>query len=74
VTTTEAAKRGFEDKQSQAAHERELADLRQNLRVKVGYDEARVDRLIEMERQKQPNASLRSLMEAAIEHWERNNR
>jgi hypothetical protein len=29
---------------------------------------------VEMERERQPNASLRSLMEAAIELWGRNNR
>jgi hypothetical protein len=51
-----------------------LAALRQNLRVKVLYNEAIIDRLIELERQRMPNAPLQSLMEAAIERWERENR
>ena len=51
-----------------------LAELRQNLRVKVGWDEARIDRLIDLEREKMPSAPLRRLMESAIERWERDNR
>ncbi len=48
--------------------------LRQNLRVKCGFDEAKVDRLIELERSLNPKAFTDTLMEAAIERWERENR
>ena len=48
--------------------------LRQNLRVKLAYDEAKIDRLIELEREKRPNASLASLLESAIDRFERENR
>jgi hypothetical protein len=51
-----------------------LAGLRQNLRLKVGWDEATIDRLIGLERERLPKASLQTLMEAAIERWERDNR
>jgi hypothetical protein len=51
-----------------------LMALRQNLRLKVGYDEEKIDRLIGSERVKMPNASTQALMESAIEHWERDNR
>jgi hypothetical protein len=51
-----------------------VAGLRQNLRLKLGYDEAKIDRLIELERERMPRASLQALMEAAIERWERDNR
>jgi hypothetical protein len=50
------------------------AKLRQNLRVKVMYDEAKVDRLIAFERERAPGAALVELMESAIERWERDNR
>jgi len=48
--------------------------LRQNLRLKCGFDEGKIDRLIEHERSQNPNASADTLMEAAIERWERENR
>ena len=51
-----------------------LAGLRQNLRLKLGYDEAKIDRLIGLERERMPTASTQALMEAAIERWERDNR
>ena len=51
-----------------------LAALRQNLRLKVGWDESKIDRLIQLERERLPKASLQTLMEAAIERWERDNR
>jgi hypothetical protein len=51
-----------------------VASLRQNLKLKVGYDEAKIDRLIALEKQKMPNAPLHTLMQAAIERWERDNR
>jgi hypothetical protein len=48
--------------------------LRQNLRLKVGWDESKIERLIELERERMPRASLQVLMESAIERWERDNR
>jgi hypothetical protein len=52
----------------------ELAALRQNLRVKCGHDEAKVDRLIEAERRRVPEAPEVKLIQAAIDRWERDNR
>jgi len=51
-----------------------IAALRQNLRLKVLYNEEAIDRLIEFERSRTPGASFQTLMEAAIERWERDNR
>lgn len=51
-----------------------LASLRRNLRLKVMYDEAKIDRLIDFERRKNPNAREVELMQAAIDRWERDNR
>ncbi len=51
-----------------------LAALRQNLRLKVGWDESKIDRLIQLERERLPKASLQTLMESAIDRWERDNR
>jgi len=48
--------------------------LRQNLLRKVMWDEAVMERLIEFERAKLPNAPLHTLFESAIELWERDNR
>ena len=48
--------------------------LRRNLRVKVFHDEEQMQRLIESERKRQPQATMRVLVEAAIERWERDNR
>jgi hypothetical protein len=59
---------------SNAAPSTVIAGLRQNLRLKVSYDEEKIDRLIEHERQRLPKASLQVLMESAIERWERDNR
>lgn len=70
---TETAKPTSDTRQARPVDEPVLAALRQNLRVKVGYDEAKIDRLIDLERQRLPG-SLRKLMEAAIESWERDNR
>jgi hypothetical protein len=50
------------------------AALRQNLRLKAGYDESAIERLIQLEREREPDATLSTLMEAAIERWERENR
>lgn len=51
-----------------------IESLRQNLRLKTGYNESLIDRLIEFERGRLPNAPLQTLMEATIERWERDNR
>ena len=51
-----------------------IAALRQNLRIKVGWDEAKIDRLIEYEREKLGNLPIQRLMGSAIERWERDNR
>jgi hypothetical protein len=51
-----------------------IAALRQNLRLKVGHDEEKIDRLIDLERERLPNAPLQTLMASAIERWERDNR
>ena len=51
-----------------------ITQLRQNLRLKVMYDEAKIDRLIDFERQRNPNGNEVELMQAAIERWERQNR
>lgn len=55
-----------------------VAQLRQNLRVKVFYDEAKIDRLVEFERDErvrkgQKPADLETLLMAAIERWESDN-
>ena len=48
--------------------------LRQNLRVKVLYNEAVIDRLVDSERARNPNAGESLWLRAAIERWERDNR
>jgi hypothetical protein len=55
-----------------------VAELRQNLRVKVFYDEAKIDRLVEFERDErvrkgQKPADMETLLMAAVERWERDN-
>lgn len=55
-------------------HQRHIAELRQNLRLKFMYDEAKIDRAIDLERKRIPNVPLEELMQAAIERWERDNR
>jgi hypothetical protein len=52
--------------------------LRQNLRLKLLYDEAKMDRLIDFERQElkrkgRTQESVEDLMERAIARWEREN-
>jgi len=51
-----------------------IESLRQNLRLKTGYNEPLIDRLVQFERERLPNAPLQTLMESAIERWERDNR
>jgi hypothetical protein len=48
-------------------------DLRQNLRLKFMYDEDKVDRAIQLERERDPGAGVEELMKAAIQRWERDN-
>jgi hypothetical protein len=48
-------------------------ELRQNLRLKFLYDEAKIDRAIAVERERNPQASEVELMQAAIHGWERDN-
>jgi hypothetical protein len=53
--------------------------LRQNLRIKVTYDEAKIDRLIDYERSElkrkgEREAAVEDLMERAIGRWELENR
>jgi hypothetical protein len=57
-----------------AIDEEELDRLRQQLRVKVMYDEAKVERLIEHEREREPGAGPAAWLRAALERWERDNR
>ena len=49
-------------------------ELYQDLYVKVGYDHARVERLVDLERERFPDASRYYLLKSAIRHWERDNR
>jgi hypothetical protein len=49
-------------------------ELYQELYVKVGYNHARVERLVELERERFPDASRHYLLKSAIRHWERDNR
>jgi hypothetical protein len=51
----------------------EAAKLRQDLRLKVMYDEIKVDDLINFERLQDANRSEEDLMKAAIYRWERAN-
>jgi hypothetical protein len=51
-----------------------VAPLRQNLRLKVMYDEEKIDRLVEFERQRNPRGTDADWYRAAIERWERDNR
>jgi hypothetical protein len=60
--------------QTQTSDSATIVRLRQNLRLKVGYNEETIDRLIGLERERMPAAPLSTLMEAAIERWERENR
>lgn len=50
------------------------ADLRQNLRVKMLYDEEALNRAISLERERSPQSSEEELIQTAIERWERQNR
>ncbi len=48
--------------------------LRQNLRLKVMNDDAKIDRLIDYERKYNPSGSEAELLQAAINRWEHDNR
>lgn len=49
-------------------------ELYEQLYIKVGYDHARVERLVGLERERFPEASRYYLLKSAIGHWERDNR
>lgn len=81
---TEARKRATNaSAETVAAHRREdhhaqssarLLELRQDLRRKVLYDEAKIDRLVQFEKERMPSASLEECFLSAIQRWERENR
>jgi len=48
--------------------------LRQRLRPPLNYDEDKIDRLVEMERDRTPSASEEQLLSAAYERWVQDNR
>ena len=50
------------------------AALLRKLVVRAGGDQALVERLIAFEQKRQPNASRRALVIAALERWERDTR
>ena len=52
----------------------EIAQLRQNLRVKTLHNEGLIDRLVQAERERSPSASEVECYRAAIRRWERENR
>lgn len=51
-----------------------ILELRQDLRRKVLYDEDKIERLVQFERERMPTASLEECLVAAIQRWERENR
>lgn len=59
---------------STAGHIPKIERLHQNLRLKTGYNEEIIQRLIQFERERLPNANMEVWMEAAIDRWERDNR
>jgi hypothetical protein len=68
----------FWKKRTKPGQPNRVAELRQNLRVKVFYDEAKIDRLVEFERDErirkgQKAADIETLLMSAIERWERDN-
>ena len=50
------------------------ADLFEDLRLKVGGDRQKAERLIEFERRQQPQGNRLSWLTSAIRRWERDNR
>jgi hypothetical protein len=52
----------------------DMATLYKNLLRKASGDREQVDRLIELERKRNPRASLVELMQSAIDRWEHHNR
>jgi hypothetical protein len=51
-----------------------VAGLRQNLRLKFMHDEAKIDRAVSYERERNPGGTEEELMRAAIYRWERDNK
>jgi hypothetical protein len=56
------------------ANDPNLESLRQNLRLKLLYQEDKIDAAIEYERERNPSATLEECMKAAIARWERDNK
>jgi hypothetical protein len=52
----------------------ETEELRQNLRVKLLYQEDKIDQAVAHERERNPGGTSADLMRAAIQRWERDNR
>ncbi len=52
----------------------QLEELRQNLRLKCMYDDNLVERLIQAERDRTPDAAELDLLRTAVERWERDNK
>ena len=65
---------GVDTADTKSAGDPEAHVLRQNLRVKLLYQEDKIDAVIEFERERDPSASTNQLMRAAIARWERDNR
>lgn len=55
-------------------HLPEEDDLFNDLMQKIGHDDELAERLIDFERQYMPNATRRTLIESALNRWERDNR
>jgi hypothetical protein len=68
------AKATVENEMIEADQQATISKLRQNLRLKVNYDESKIDRLIEFERERTPGAGEEMLLRAPIERFERDNR
>ena len=62
-----------ESSSAESSPEQMAADLRQNLRVKYLHDEVKIKRALDVERQRDPEASEIELLKAAIYRWEREN-
>ena len=59
--------------QTNTSGDPKLEGLRQNLRVKLLYQEDKVDAAIAFERERNPTATMEESMKAAIARWERDN-
>ena len=64
----------WQKRRTEMAHSQRLTHLRRNLLVKTLGDESTVDSLIDYERSRSGDLPIETLMEAAIERWEHDNR